>query len=65
MIAAAAAGRFPDPDGGWQRMPPWRAGLEAVAAFTGHAVLVVDPARPDRQLAALGADGLGGAHHPG
>ena len=64
LISAAAAGRFPDADGGWQRMPPWRAGLEAVVAFTGHAVLVVDPRRPDRLLAGLGADGLGGAHHP-
>jgi GNAT superfamily N-acetyltransferase len=64
LISDAAAGRFPDADGGWQRMPPWRAGLEAVVAFTGHAVLVVDPSRPDPLLAALGADGLGGAHHP-
>jgi hypothetical protein len=64
LISAAAAGRFPDADGSWERMPPWRAGLEAVVAFTGHAVLVVDPARPDRLLADLGADGLGGAHHP-
>ena len=46
LISAAAAGRFPDADGGWQRMPPWRAGLEAVVAFTGHAVLAGSPASP-------------------
>ena len=64
LISAAVAGRFPAADGGWERMPPWRPGLEAVVAFTGHAVLVVEPSRPGPLLAALGADGLGGAHHP-
>jgi len=38
LIAAAAAGRFPAADGGWQRVPPWHPELEAVLAFTGHAV---------------------------
>jgi hypothetical protein len=64
LIAAAAAGRFPDPDGGWRRVPPWRPGLEAVVSFTGHAVFAVAPDIPDRRLAALGADGFGGAHDP-
>jgi GNAT superfamily N-acetyltransferase len=64
LISAAADGRFPDPDGGWRRVPVWRPGLEAVVAFTGHAVLAVEPDVPDSVLAALGADGLGGAHHP-
>jgi hypothetical protein len=30
LITAAAAGQFPDPDGGWERVPPWRPGLEAI-----------------------------------
>src|ERR1700751_2630561 len=33
-ITAAADGRFPEADGGWRRVPPWRPGLEAVIAFT-------------------------------
>ncbi|HEX7266438.1 MAG TPA: hypothetical protein VF256_03330 [Streptosporangiaceae bacterium] len=45
-------------------MPPWRAGLAAILSFTGHAVFAVRPDIPDRLLAALGADGFGGAHDP-
>ena len=62
LLTAAAMREFPVPDGGWRRVPPWRDGVEAVVAFTGHAVLAVDPALPDEVLAA--ADGIGGAHHP-
>jgi hypothetical protein len=64
LIAAAAAGRFPAADGGWQRVPPWRPGLEAVIAFTGHAVFAVQPDVAGHLLTSLGADGFGGAHHP-
>jgi hypothetical protein len=64
LIAGAAAGRFPDPDGGWHRVPPWRPGLEAVISFTAHAVFAVAPDITDGRLAALGADGFGGAHDP-
>jgi hypothetical protein len=64
LIAAAAAGRFPDPDGGWRRVPPWRPDTEAVVSFTGHAVFAVAPDIPDHRLAALGANGFGGAHDP-
>jgi hypothetical protein len=64
LITAAAAGRFPDPDGGWRRVPPWWPGLEAVISFTGHAVFAVAPDIPDHRLASLGADGFGGAHDP-
>src|SRR5690242_18137809 len=64
LIAAAAAGRFPDQDGGWHRVPPWRPGLEAVISFTAHAVFAVAPDITDARLAALGADGFGGAHDP-
>jgi hypothetical protein len=64
LIAGAAAGRFPDPDGGWRRVPPWRPGLEAVVSFTGHAVFAVAPDITDHRLDSLGADGFGGAHDP-
>jgi hypothetical protein len=64
LIAAAAAGRFPAADGGWQRVPPWRPGLEAIVSFTGHAVFAVRPDITGRLLASLGADGFGGAHDP-
>ena len=64
LIAAAAAGQFPDPDGGWERVPPWRPGLEAVFSFTAHAVFAVAPDISDQRIALLGADGFGGAHDP-
>jgi GNAT superfamily N-acetyltransferase len=62
LLADAVAGRFPPADGGFSRVPPWRQGLEAVLAFTGHAVLAVDPDVPDEVLERV--DGVGGAHHP-
>jgi hypothetical protein len=64
LITAAADGRFPQADGGWRRVPPWRPGLEAIIAFTGHAVLAVAPDIPDQRLISLGVDGFGGAHDP-
>lgn len=64
LITAAAAGRFPAADGRWTRVAPWRPGLEAVIAFTGHAVFAVAPDIPDHLLDSLGADGFGGAHDP-
>jgi GNAT superfamily N-acetyltransferase len=64
LITGAAAGRFPAPDGGWRRVPPWRPGLEASFAFTGHSVFAVAPDVTDERLAALGADGFGGAQDP-
>jgi len=64
VIEDAANGRFPPVDGGWHRVTPWKQGLEAVVAFTGHAVFAVDAATTDESLAGLGADGFGGAHDP-
>jgi hypothetical protein len=64
LITAAAAGRFPDPDGGWERVPPWRPGLEAIFSFTAHAVFALAPDISDQRIASLGADGFGGAHDP-
>ncbi|WP_218606314.1 N-acetyltransferase [Pseudonocardia abyssalis] len=54
----AADGRFPEPDGTWIRVAPWRPGVEAVVAFTGFAVLAVDGPVPGP------VDGFGGAHDP-
>jgi len=62
VIEDTANGRFLPVDGGWHRVDPWKAGLEAVVAFTGHAVFAVDAATTDASLAGLGADGFGGAH---
>src|SRR5262249_12117554 len=64
MITDAAAGRFPEPDGGWQRVPPWRPGLEAIFSFTAHAVLAVAPDVSVQRVAALGVHGFRGAHDP-
>ncbi|KAA1373714.1 GNAT family N-acetyltransferase [Aeromicrobium fastidiosum] len=64
LIASFAAGDFLPPDGGWQRVDPWRPGLEAVIAFTGRAVFAISPTVGDDELMALGADGFGGAHDP-
>jgi hypothetical protein len=64
-LTAAADGRFPPVDGSWERVPPWRPGVVAVVAFTGHAFLAVPPEwdLADR-LGGLEPDGFGGAHHP-
>lgn len=59
----AAAGRHPPVDGGYDVVAPWRAGVEAVVAFTGHAMLAV-AADHGVDLDRLGVDGFGGAHHP-
>ncbi len=64
LLTAAADGRPPRPDGGWRRVAPWRPGVEAVLAFTGHAVLAVGDDVSDLELDRLGVDGVGGAHHP-
>ncbi len=64
LIGDVEGGRFPPVDGGWRRVPPWRDGLEAVVAFTGHAVIAVADDVPDSRLADLGVDGFGGAHDP-
>lgn len=64
LITDAVDRRFPPVDGGWERVPPWRTGVEAVIAFTGHAVLAVGADVSDTRLDALGVDGYGGAHHP-
>ncbi|TFV64516.1 N-acetyltransferase [Geodermatophilus sp. DF01-2] len=64
LLTEAAEGRFPPADGAWRRVPPWRPGLEAVVAFTGHAVLAVADDVTDARLHELGVHGLGGAQDP-
>src|SRR5687768_11680312 len=64
VLRLAAAGVFPPVDGGWDRVRPWRDGIEAVVAVTGHAYLAVAEDVDDAALAALRPDGLGGAHDP-
>lgn len=64
LILDAAERRFPPVDGGWTRVDPWRPGLYAVVAFTGHAAISAPPEVTDADLAAWGADGFGGATLP-
>ena len=63
LITDAAAGVFPEVDGGWRHVPPWRKGLWAAVAFTGHAAFALEDV-DDERLTRLGADGFGGAHDP-
>ncbi|MEO7130180.1 MAG: N-acetyltransferase [Dermatophilaceae bacterium] len=64
VLTRAATGDFPEVDGAWERIEPWRAGVEGVLAFTGHALLAVGPDVTDGAIEALGADGFGGASGP-
>jgi hypothetical protein len=58
----AAAGRFPDVDGGVTYLPPLDDGQEAVVCFTGHAFFASRLGPGD--LAQLRPDGYGQALHP-
>ncbi len=58
----AAAGRFPEVDGGVTHLPPLERGLEAVVSFTGHA-FVASRLGPD-DLADLRPDGFGAVLDP-
>jgi GNAT superfamily N-acetyltransferase len=59
VVRAAAAGRFPPVDGQVEVVQPYLDGVEAVVAFTGHAVVATR--LPLRALVAAGADGFAGA----
>ncbi len=63
-LVAAAEGRFPPVDGRWELVAPWRPGLEAVVAFTGHAFVVITADREVPAAVRQRADGFGGAHDP-
>jgi hypothetical protein len=62
LLAAAAGARFPDVDGVVEVVPPYLEGVEAVAAFTGHAVVATT--KPLARLEAAGADAFGGVSTP-
>ena len=59
IVRDAAAGRFPPVDGLVEVVPPYLEGVEAVVAFTGHAVVATR--MPLAALVAAGADGFAGA----
>jgi hypothetical protein len=62
VLAAAAEGRFPPPDGSVEVLPPDADGTHAVVEFTGHSFVLTDRASAD--LLARGADGFGGSTQP-
>ncbi|WP_163509468.1 hypothetical protein [Fodinicola acaciae] len=62
ILRAAADGEFPPVDGKIEVVPPYRTGLEAVVAFTGHAVFATT--LDVEVIRGLGADGYGGAYAP-
>ena len=62
ILERAAGASFPPADGGVEVLSPDGAGTRAVVAFSGHAYVLAD-VDPD-ELAALGADGYGGASKP-
>jgi len=59
LLRDVAAGRFPEPDGAVEVVPPLSEQLVGVVCLTGHAVIATD--LPLATLLALGADGFGGA----
>jgi hypothetical protein len=63
ILRDAVDGRFPPPDGGFTVVPPdATTGLEAVLAFTAHAVVAT--ACSYDEVAAIGVDGYEGGHAP-
>lgn len=64
VLSRAANGDFPAVDGGVERVPPWRDGVEGVLALTGHAYLAVGDDVESAEIERLGADGFGGASNP-
>lgn len=64
VLTDAARGSYPSSDGSWDRLRPWRQGVEGIVALTGHAFLAVGEDVSDELLASLPIDGFGGAHDP-
>ena len=62
MLDDAACGHFPPVDGAVDVVAPGADGRAAIVEFTGHAVVMCDVLPAD--LAAMGADGFGGASRP-
>lgn len=61
MLASAAAGAFPPPDGSVTVMPPAH-GVHAVVAFSAHSLLLTD--RTQEEVDSRGLDAYGGSMHP-
>jgi GNAT superfamily N-acetyltransferase len=59
VLRAAAAGRFPEPDGEVEVVPPLGEGLAGVVCLTGHAMVATTVTLA--RLRGLGADGFGGS----
>ena len=66
ILEDAAAGRFPDSDGGVEILPPDADGTRAVVALTGHAYVLADVAADELagRLPSGWGGGFGGALHP-
>lgn len=62
LLAAAALGRFPEPDGSVEVVPPWLPGVEGVVSLTGRAYVATT--RPAADVLAHRPDGFGGAVDP-
>lgn len=61
MLAAAASGSFPPPDGSVTVLPP-ADDVHAVVAFSAHSLLLTD--RTQDEVVARGLDAYGGSMHP-
>lgn len=64
FLRELAAGNRPPADGGWMRVTPWVPHVQGILTFPGHAILAVSYDHTEVELAELGVDGYGGAHHP-
>jgi GNAT superfamily N-acetyltransferase len=62
VLVEAVRGRFPDPDGSVELMPPWLDGVEGVVALTGRAYVAT--ARSADAVMAWRPDGFGAALEP-
>ncbi|MGH8825586.1 MAG: hypothetical protein ACRDVN_14095 [Jiangellaceae bacterium] len=63
VLTDAAHGRFPEPDGTVEVVPPWLAGVEGVVALTGRAYVATDLRADD--VLSQDPDGFGSALDPG
>jgi hypothetical protein len=63
VLLGAAQGQFPPVDGGVDVVSPMIGDHHAVVEFTGHSFVLTD--RDADEVVARGADGFGGASHPG
>jgi hypothetical protein len=62
ILTDAAHGRFPEPDGAVEVVPPWKPGVAGVIALTGRAYVATT--RDVGEVLAQGPDGFGRALDP-